>query len=434
MASLPESQAFLDQFDKCLPLCEKGDAVTVINALHTLNTITRGSIVQARELDPAGGKDFVCSFLIELELALELYISPSRKLGTIDGGLPALYSFGEDEISHLVDSPSPQTKLKVRRFLEALGVEPSPEFETRSVATTVTEFLRHQVKPSGLVPIPAPPTFSKGHRISWADQCSSGSDYSTDSDSSLPGLAEECSDDEFFAASEKPESAKDKEIEEERDEEIAEDEEAEEAEEGADNVKEEEEDNTAAAIFLWASPIKASHEVANCRGEEHADGSHRSHRSHCEQNNTNTARKNQKTSSNKVVDPNFKTRKCKNWEQAGSCPFGDRCSFAHGSTELRPADAAIFLLAAGGVTKGRQQQQQDDTRGGGGGGKKTGSYKTRMCKNLEATGGCKFGDGCMFAHSSEELRAMAGAVEFLVGLVSGTRPGTGPYCWRDSGV
>ena len=69
MATLSESQAFLDQFDKCLPLCERGDAVTVVNALHSLNEITKAGLPQALELDPASGRDFVSSFLLELELA-----------------------------------------------------------------------------------------------------------------------------------------------------------------------------------------------------------------------------------------------------------------------------------------------------------------------------------------------------------------------------
>merc|ERR1712205_258050 len=92
MATLSESQAFLDQFDKCLPLCERGDVVTVVNALHSLNEITQAGLSQAVELDPAtGGRDFVCSFVLELELALELFLA--QKLGTIDGGLPRLYPF-----------------------------------------------------------------------------------------------------------------------------------------------------------------------------------------------------------------------------------------------------------------------------------------------------------------------------------------------------
>jgi len=56
MATLSESQAFLDQFDKCLPLCERGDAVTVVNALHSLNEITKAGLPQG--LDKKEGKIF----------------------------------------------------------------------------------------------------------------------------------------------------------------------------------------------------------------------------------------------------------------------------------------------------------------------------------------------------------------------------------------
>jgi hypothetical protein len=145
MASLYEAQAFLDQFDKCLLLCERGNAVTVINAVHTLNTTTQASISQVKELNPSNGHDIFCSFLLELELALELYISPTRKLGAIDGGLPALYEFSDEDLASLSSSPSLSTKLKVKRFLEALDVPPSTDFEARSIAATVKDFLKCQV-------------------------------------------------------------------------------------------------------------------------------------------------------------------------------------------------------------------------------------------------------------------------------------------------
>ena len=55
MATLTESQAFLDQFDKCLSLCQCGDVVTVVNALHSLNEIAQAGLWQALELDPTSG-------------------------------------------------------------------------------------------------------------------------------------------------------------------------------------------------------------------------------------------------------------------------------------------------------------------------------------------------------------------------------------------
>ena len=181
-------------------LCERGDAVTVVNALHSLNQITKAGLVQALELDPASGHDFVCSFLLELELALELYISPSKKLGTTDGGLPKLYSYTDEELWALADVPSAATKGKVRKFLDALGVAPSAKFESRSVKDAVSEFLAAQVKPAQKAK--AEVLKERDNRsISWADLCSSGSDCGSESDDDdLPPLEVEEDDEEEAAA------------------------------------------------------------------------------------------------------------------------------------------------------------------------------------------------------------------------------------------
>jgi len=385
MASLAESQAFLDQFDKCLPLCERGDAVTVINALHTLNTITQASITQALELDPATGKDFVCSFLIELELALELFISPARMLGTIDGGLPALYSFEQDEISGLVDAPSPSTKDKVRRFLNALGVEASSEFENRSVAQTVKEFLKYQIEPSSGKCPPALPAASKvrEHRsISWADQCSIGSDY----DSDVPPLDDEDASDvdsaeEVLSNTELEGGAS--------------------LENSSDEEEEEEEvaHRSAAAIFLWAAPVKL--DVPEYREE---GPTRHSRRASDESAGSEQSRESARKAATRPVEPFFKTRRCKNWDQNGSCPFGDRCNFAHGDADLRPADAAVLALTSKPAVRKQPEGEAERWDRRPNQGKSTGNYKTRMCKNWEQSGSCVFGDKCLFAHGAEELR------------------------------
>ena len=36
-----------------------------------------------------------------------------------------------------------------------------------------------------------------------------------------------------------------------------------------------------------------------------------------------------------VVDHRYKTNLCRDFEQAGACPKGDQCVFAHGQAELR---------------------------------------------------------------------------------------------------
>lgn len=382
MTSLVESQAFLDQFDRCLPLCERGDAVTVINALHTLNSITQASIAQAVELRE--GKDFVCSFLLELELALELYISPSRKLGTIDGGLPSLYSFTDEEVSALGNTTSPCTKAKVAKFLEALGVAPSPEFQTRSVADTVVDFLRCQVKPAHAKP--AQKHAPSKRNISWADQCSSGSD--SDSDCSLPPLEDE---DDIDSGRSVPSSVCESE-ERTTSHDSSQDYEFEEFGDGFEAVEEEQEEeeedlvDAAACLFLAPAPV---HPVESDIFYESSRPSTRG----CG-GSSGPAR-----FSGKNQDPFYKTRMCKNFK-SGTCAFGDQCNFAHGENELRSADVAMQAFASSAVCPTAMGQKGPEKRGD------TAAilHKTRMCSNYQRDGVCKFGDRCAFAHGMHELR------------------------------
>jgi hypothetical protein len=379
MTSLAESQAFLDQFDKCLPLCERGDAVTVINALHTLNSITKASIQQAIELGSSAPSDFVCTFLVELELALELHTAPVPRLGTIDGGLPELYSFTDEELAALSKEPSPLTKGRVRKFLQALGESPSPHFDSRSVADTVVAFLKCQVKPTSNVA--QAQSTRQAKNISWADMCSSGSEC--DSDSDVPGLEDEsdCESDfeDEVQVSVKParaeaarsvatEAAVQRSVEDSEDEEVDEDEEA-------------------ARIFLWATPSKTGDcwfpDEASSRSDSHSDDEPR------------------RRALGKD-DPHHKTRMCAHFQKSGHCHFGERCNFAHGSEELRvPSEAVSGRKSAEGsdVSETASTCSSVDLNALLG----LPDYKTRICRNFQQTGACKYGDRCNFAHGKEEL-------------------------------
>mmetsp|Transcript_37811 Transcript_37811/g.96650 ORF Transcript_37811/g.96650 Transcript_37811/m.96650 type:complete len:385 (-) Transcript_37811:223-1377(-) len=375
MTSLSESQAFLDQFDKCMPLCERGDAVTVINALHTLNSITQASIAQAMELKE--GKDFVCSFLLELELALELYLSPSRKLGTIDGGLPALYTVTEEEAEQLANVPSHATKAKVAKFLEALGVAPSAEFATRSVADTVLLFLNNKAKPAH--DKPARKHSASKRNISWADQCSSGSE--SDSDCSLPPLEDE--DDSESQDGISPLASYSASFESSVD---AEEEEVEEEAEEQDTLI-----DAAATLFLAPAPAighvdaptAAPHEAAS-RSTASTPASHQ--QKAC-------------TRSTRTEFAFIKTRLCNNW-MTGSCRFGDKCNFAHGESELRSADAAMLAFSSQGAGAPAPAPRGGGSRGEG----PPANFKTRMCKNFVQNGYCQYKNNCAFAHGAAELR------------------------------
>jgi hypothetical protein len=425
MASLLEAQAFLDQFDKCLPLCERGNAVTVINALHTLNNITQASISQVKELNPSNGHDLFCSFLLELELALELYISPTRKLGTIDGGLPALYAFSDEDLASLSSFPSLSTKSKVKRFLEALDVPPSSDFEVRSVAATVMDFLKCQVKKSDAAlydthtrgrtgcisstSSPVPPGTLKPISISWADQCSSGSESDLDD---MPPL--EDGDDDLAAPNAKTPSPPPSLPAEEHL--AAEDEYADDIEEDDWCSDEYDEDrpprDEAAFTFLFATPVSRHGDYS----DDH-DAPMGLCRPTPEEGYGMCGKGVRAAPAVRAVDSFYKTRMCKNWEQTGTCLYAGRCNFAHGEEELRsasgtaaaPASAPAPAASTQAVSptpasrpSTRRQIEEESER-------PAQLYKTRMCKNFEQNGSCKFGEKCNFAHGKEELRRGGGA-------------------------
>ena len=125
----------------------------------------------------------------------------------------------------------------------------------------------------------------------------------------------------------------------------------------------------------------------------------------------------------------FKTRLCTMFMETGACPYGDRCSFAHGEHELqrppthgyqrktRPCNrfntpegcpygdrcnflhndpAAPLALTFGGPSS-ESRQVCPPVR------EFPPNYKTRLCVRFEA-GNCPFADKCHFAHGREELR------------------------------
>jgi len=89
------------------------------------------------------------------------------------------------------------------------------------------------------------------------------------------------------------------------------------------------------------------------------------------------SRKASKSSTVVVVNPaRYKTELCRQYEEHGSCRYGDKCQFAHGATELR--------------TLVRHPK-----------------YKTEMCRTFHTTGFCPYGLRCHFIHNDDERRANA---------------------------
>ncbi|XP_056394990.1 mRNA decay activator protein ZFP36L1-like [Hyla sarda] len=69
----------------------------------------------------------------------------------------------------------------------------------------------------------------------------------------------------------------------------------------------------------------------------------------------------------------YKTELCRTFHESGSCKYGAKCQFAHGTGELR------------GLTRHPK-------------------YKTELCRTYHTVGFCPYGSRCHFIHNAEEQR------------------------------
>lgn len=84
----------------------------------------------------------------------------------------------------------------------------------------------------------------------------------------------------------------------------------------------------------------------------------------------------------------YKTTLCQFYLQ-GPCKNGDRCNYAHGTSELRTStgDCAAEIGQSVSASKGDKK-----------------AYKTTLCAKFVTYGDCPFGANCNFAHGVKELR------------------------------
>ncbi|RUS20858.1 hypothetical protein BC937DRAFT_94181 [Endogone sp. FLAS-F59071] len=91
-------------------------------------------------------------------------------------------------------------------------------------------------------------------------------------------------------------------------------------------------------------------------------------------------------------NPLYKTRLCERFETEAYCPYGPKCTFAHGTTELRerPQEAAE-KAQANGLAANKDGPENP-------------LYKTRLCERFMKENFCQYGPKCNFAHGLSELR------------------------------
>ncbi|XP_072835866.2 mRNA decay activator protein ZFP36L1 [Pogona vitticeps] len=77
----------------------------------------------------------------------------------------------------------------------------------------------------------------------------------------------------------------------------------------------------------------------------------------------------------RAVSSRYKTELCRTFEESGTCKYGAKCQFAHGSEELR------------GLSRHPK-------------------YKTEPCRTFHTSGFCPYGARCHFIHNDEERRPL----------------------------
>lgn len=89
-------------------------------------------------------------------------------------------------------------------------------------------------------------------------------------------------------------------------------------------------------------------------------------------------------------NPRYKTSLCKHFDTPQGCSYGEKCQFAHGSSELRINNPQGFHMMPNNPSKIQNSLY---------------NYKIVKCKNFEKDGTCKYGDHCTFAHGDKDLRS-----------------------------
>lgn len=86
-----------------------------------------------------------------------------------------------------------------------------------------------------------------------------------------------------------------------------------------------------------------------------------------------------------IRDPKYKTEICKNWEKSGSCPYNNKCRFAHGKDELMNKEIEANP-----------------------------NYRARDCLNFFKNGVCNYGRRCCFKHDDRKINEENMAVDSLI--------------------
>ncbi|ORX96918.1 hypothetical protein K493DRAFT_407074 [Basidiobolus meristosporus CBS 931.73] len=90
-------------------------------------------------------------------------------------------------------------------------------------------------------------------------------------------------------------------------------------------------------------------------------------------------------------NPLYKTRLCERFETEGFCPYGPKCTFAHGVVELKEKKPQTNEKPS--TVENKIRESNDNPL-----------YKTKLCERFMKENFCQYGPKCNFAHGRAELK------------------------------
>lgn len=90
--------------------------------------------------------------------------------------------------------------------------------------------------------------------------------------------------------------------------------------------------------------------------------------------------------------PLYKTRLCERFETEGTCPYGAKCNFAHGITELRGRDQEDRVLVPIPTVVCTNQMMDAGNQ----------LFKTKLCEKFIKEKFCQYGPKCHFGNNRDK--------------------------------
>ncbi|XP_014790533.1 mRNA decay activator protein ZFP36L2 [Octopus bimaculoides] len=134
-----------------------------------------------------------------------------------------------------------------------------------------------------------------------------------------------------------------------------------------------------------SEPADSSRSASITNGHHHHNGNHHNNNNNNNNNGVGSCSSSSSSGSSsslsQINSNKYKTELCRSYDESRQCKYGEKCRYAHGTTELR--------------TPARHPK-----------------YKTEPCRTYHSSGFCPYGPRCHFIHNENERKTSSGGAAF----------------------